>query len=180
MFIATQKVDLLALEFASVCLPGFRTEIVHSNDYFLTTTVAAHELGHSLGADHDGEGNATACNPDDLFIMTPRRKAFHPGVAYTKNPWLFSNCSVEAFKKTLENKDCVTRRPNYTEVEMDELNNLNLTQPGEEYTRDMQCQLIKGRGSVYCGIKLRKTSIKIFITQSISSTYHQYNHPWTL
>ncbi|KAK3583769.1 hypothetical protein CHS0354_022805 [Potamilus streckersoni] len=120
----------------------------------------------SLGADHDGEKSATACNPDDWFIMNPKRKAFHPHETYSKNPWLFSHCSVEAFKKTLAKKDCVTRKSNYTKAELDDLNKLDLKLPGEENTLNMQCQIIMGRGSVYCGVC---TKFKCHCAQDVCS-----------
>ncbi|KAK3575896.1 hypothetical protein CHS0354_034472 [Potamilus streckersoni] len=57
-----------------------------------------------LGADHDGEDSAIACDPNDLFIMTPKETVFSRGQPYSRNPWMFSNCSVDAFKKTLKYK----------------------------------------------------------------------------
>ncbi|KAK3579663.1 hypothetical protein CHS0354_001659, partial [Potamilus streckersoni] len=83
-----------------VCVPGKRVEIVHSDDYFKTTSTAAHELGHSLGAIHD---NSTSCKAKDTFIMSPLVAKFDPSEEYTKNPWLFTNESVQAFKTTLAN-----------------------------------------------------------------------------
>jgi hypothetical protein len=55
----------------------------------------------SLGSDHDGETDplASACSPNDLFIMAPSVSTFSPGDAYTVNPWRFSTCSVKQFKK---------------------------------------------------------------------------------
>ncbi|KAK3583763.1 hypothetical protein CHS0354_022799 [Potamilus streckersoni] len=67
---------------------------------------------HSLGADHDGENSATACKAEDFFIMGPKVKQIDPSETYTKNPWLFSNCSVESFKKTLAKKYVQTEETN--------------------------------------------------------------------
>ena len=60
---------------------------------------AAHELGHSLGAIHDGTANALACSARSNYIMTPAAGAFK---SFNNLYYLiFSNCSVNAFKYTL-------------------------------------------------------------------------------
>ncbi|KAL3856275.1 hypothetical protein ACJMK2_011049, partial [Sinanodonta woodiana] len=43
-----------------VCDKLYKVSVVETRDYFFTMSTAAHELGHNLGAEHDGEGNATA------------------------------------------------------------------------------------------------------------------------
>ncbi|KAK0064442.1 ADAM family mig-17, partial [Biomphalaria pfeifferi] len=58
----------------------------------------AHELGHSLSAEHDGDGND--CSNSDRYIMNNglNRKQT-PETKY--NPWIFSACSVKYFTKFL-------------------------------------------------------------------------------
>ncbi|KAL3861393.1 hypothetical protein ACJMK2_007428 [Sinanodonta woodiana] len=106
----------------------------------------------SLGAVHDGEGEAISCQAEDGYIMTPGIPVFDSNKLYSKNPWLFSTCSVEAFKKTLANKDCVTRKPVYNEAEIDEWNKFMNKLPGQKYTYSEQCELTFGRGYAYCGV----------------------------
>ncbi|KAL3861481.1 hypothetical protein ACJMK2_007514, partial [Sinanodonta woodiana] len=133
-----------------VCVPGYRVQIVRMGDYFWTMSSTAHELGHNLGAAHDGEGDATDCKAEDQFIMSPALPVFVEGKAYSRNPWLFSNCSVNAFKRTLRNKDCVTKTPNFATHELDEFNKFVSRLPGEKYSASVQCHLINGPGSRYC------------------------------
>ncbi|XP_055958212.1 zinc metalloproteinase-disintegrin BlatH1 [Patella vulgata] len=53
---------------------------------------AAHELGHSLDADHDSD---VGCNDNDLYLMSAR--SIHPwNVSYASRPWKLSPCSVQS------------------------------------------------------------------------------------
>ena len=65
----------------------------------------AHELGHILGAVHDGtffQGiDARSCPASSNNIMTPKVGTFFkPNAMY-----FFSECSIEAFKNTLLTPD---------------------------------------------------------------------------
>ncbi|KAL3861406.1 hypothetical protein ACJMK2_007441 [Sinanodonta woodiana] len=135
-----------------ICVPGYRVEIVHLTDYFKTTSTAAHELGHSLGAVHDGDDTARGCKAEDGFIMTPRMEDFVPYKTYSSNPWKFSTCSVEAFKRTIVRKPDLTKKPVYTQSEIDEWNKFMSRLPGQKYSPSMQCQFILGLGSSNCGV----------------------------
>ncbi|KAL3861394.1 hypothetical protein ACJMK2_007429 [Sinanodonta woodiana] len=135
-----------------VCVPGFRVQLAHLSDYFRTTSIAAHELGHSLGAVHDGEGTAIACRADDGFIMAPSLAVFDTNKEYSHNPWLFSSCSIEAFTKTLFNKPALTIKPVFNQLELDEWNKFLAKLPGQKYSPSMQCQVIVGPASTHCGV----------------------------
>ena len=66
---------------------------------------AAHELGHLLGAAHDGTVylgiDATSCPASKNNIMTPKVGSFYDANAM----YYFSSCSIEAFKNTLLTPD---------------------------------------------------------------------------
>ncbi|KAL3861405.1 hypothetical protein ACJMK2_007440 [Sinanodonta woodiana] len=135
-----------------ICVPGYRVEIVHLTDYFRTTSTAAHELGHSLGAVHDGDDTARGCKAEDGFIMAPVLEDFVPYKAYSSNPWKFSRCSVEAFKRTIVHKPDLKKKPVYTQPELDEWNKFMAKLPGQKYSPSMQCQYIVGPGSSICEV----------------------------
>ncbi|CAG2197819.1 unnamed protein product [Mytilus edulis] len=56
---------------------------------FIAATVAAHEIGHALGAVHDGENNR--CSSSSGFIMVSVSQAMRP--PNQKSPWEFSSCT---------------------------------------------------------------------------------------
>lgn len=59
-------------------------------------------LSTSLGADHDGEGTSEACDAGDEYIMAPTFADLHPDQEYNPNPWMFSKCSIDAFKTYIQ------------------------------------------------------------------------------
>ncbi|KAL3890597.1 hypothetical protein ACJMK2_002879, partial [Sinanodonta woodiana] len=136
---------------SGVCTPGEGTSIIMARDYVWTVQVATHELGHNLGAYHDGEGDATACKDEDNYIMS----TIHPRVSKDRiniaNMWIFSDCSVESFKKTLPDKDCVQSTGeiyNITEY------TTFMKKPAPYiFTPDEQCILLVGKGSRYYGFE---------------------------
>ncbi|KAK3605874.1 hypothetical protein CHS0354_017779 [Potamilus streckersoni] len=132
-----------------VCLSGIKTSVVEAGDYFVTVNAATHELGHNLGAEHDGTGDASRCRSEDLFIMSGTPLEFHPWRQYTRNPWLFSTCSVKAFKKTLPDKECVHNKS--LVYDKNEWTNFTAHQPGEVYSINEQCEFVMGHNSTYCG-----------------------------
>ncbi|KAK3585045.1 hypothetical protein CHS0354_009893 [Potamilus streckersoni] len=111
-------------------------------------------MTHTLGASHDGEGDAKDCKAEDLFIMSPIKEGPSSERPYSRNPWLFSNCSVEAFKVTLRNKICLKSPGSYFDQE--EYAKYTSKQPGEMFTVDEQCELIHGSKSSVCEIALAK------------------------
>ncbi|VDI10080.1 Hypothetical predicted protein [Mytilus galloprovincialis] len=74
--------------------------IVEDGFNFVIISVAAHELGHCLSAEHDGEGNA--CSGSDAYIMasavSPQTEA-----ATATHPWIFSTCSTSYFTTYITN-----------------------------------------------------------------------------
>ncbi|KAK3600761.1 hypothetical protein CHS0354_017054, partial [Potamilus streckersoni] len=104
----------------------------------------------SLGAVHDGEGEAAACNPEDYFLMSPEGPYICQNNTFFKNIWTFSNCSVDSFKRILKLKDCVKYRGSV--YNKDEYTNFMLNQAGDVFTPQEQCTLVFGPGSEYYGV----------------------------
>ncbi|KAL3853998.1 hypothetical protein ACJMK2_013282, partial [Sinanodonta woodiana] len=131
-----------------VCLRGKRNSIIQTDDYELTVYNAAHELGHNLGAPHDGDTDAKDCNPLDGFIMSPDIPRNKPNDLYKINRYRFSKCSVKAFKWTLQYKDCVKKKGKV--YDKDEWDVYVSKKPGEVYSAHVQCHHINGPKSVCC------------------------------
>ncbi|XP_053383936.1 A disintegrin and metalloproteinase with thrombospondin motifs 18-like [Mercenaria mercenaria] len=127
---------------------NYRVSVQEDGDYFVLTSVAAHELGHNLGADHDGDESSSACKPDDKNIMAPYITSFSSGETYSVNPWRFSTCSVKAFKDFFGRGRCFKDHGNY--YDKDEWNKHNEKLPGERFTPEQQCKLISGDNSYVC------------------------------
>ncbi|KAL3892117.1 hypothetical protein ACJMK2_004354, partial [Sinanodonta woodiana] len=86
---------------AGVCDVDQKVSLVQAGHYSRSVLLATHELGHNLGAHHDGTEEAKDCSSDDGFIMSYRSLKFNGTTPYSRNPWIFSHCSVESFKKVL-------------------------------------------------------------------------------
>lgn len=119
--------------------------VVEDHFDFSVLTSAAHELGHGLGAQHDGSGNA--CDSDDSYIMSAVSRPVQ-----NQNPWKFSTCSVNYFttfinKLNQEDKNCMTvLSPSYDPGTLKQYTSL----PGEIYDADSHCRHIVGPGSSFC------------------------------
>ncbi|CAD6191608.1 unnamed protein product [Caenorhabditis auriculariae] len=79
----------------NICQLGDSSSVVEDIGASATALIAAHELGHSLGAVHDGAGEAPDCDSNDNFLMAS-------AVSGSDRPQLFANsrtmspCSVNA------------------------------------------------------------------------------------
>ena len=120
--------------------------IVEDKFNFLMISVASHELGHSLGAAHDGTGNT--CRDNDSYIMAsvamPQSNALTAA-----NPWKFSSCSTSYFKSYIDslttNQQCLTTlSPSY---DSNFLASERQRLPGQIYDADQQCANMVGVGA---------------------------------
>ncbi|KAM7307237.1 venom metalloproteinase antarease-like TtrivMP_A [Ixodes scapularis] len=85
-----------------LCSEGSRVALVEDAPHsYSLTRIIAHELGHTLGATHDGvESERNHCSRDDGYIMAP--------FTHGSNNGHFSDCSIkeiQEFVKTIK-EDC--------------------------------------------------------------------------
>ncbi|XP_067667343.1 zinc metalloproteinase-disintegrin-like VLAIP-B [Haliotis asinina] len=145
----------------SMCNPEFSISIVEEFFEFRIVAIAAHELGHSLGARHDMDGNK--CFAFFLYIMTSRFR--FPSRSKATNPWRFSKCSIDYFRKYIEtlnsnNTNCMLTQEANTDV--NEIAGFLGDQPGQVYSPDKQCEVrFQSEDSHVCrdGHKDRYTNI---------------------
>ncbi|XP_051159242.1 venom metalloproteinase 3-like isoform X2 [Leptopilina boulardi] len=109
------------------------TAIIWDNTGFSGISVASHELGHLLGAPHDGEKNdstAKHCSVYDGYIMTYMHM--------DEKQYYFSTCSKKIMSNYLrsEGPKCIRNNPLVNEANEQMLRIL----PGKFMTIDEQCR----------------------------------------
>ncbi|CAC5377811.1 unnamed protein product [Mytilus coruscus] len=129
----------------------FSQSIVQDGFNFIIITVAAHELGHSLSAKHDGDGNS--CDVNGAYIMASSSSPQQNSKA--THPWTFSTCSTDYFTSQIdalelsgESSNCMkTLGSNFDPTA---LAPYDQSLAGQVYDADAQCVNIYGDGSNMC------------------------------
>jgi Metallo-peptidase family M12/Domain of unknown function DUF11 len=86
----------------SVCDNQNAVGLTESRNTWLDSLVAAHEMGHNLGADHDGDSQGSCPNtPSSGFLMAPV-------VSGTDD---FSQCSLTRMRQRTQHASCITNLP---------------------------------------------------------------------
>ncbi|KAK3586284.1 hypothetical protein CHS0354_000169 [Potamilus streckersoni] len=111
--------------------------------------------------------------------MSTHAPNFTPWKKYNENHWSFSRCSVASFQKTLRNKQCAYTKYVHPFEIYDEFRKILIKQPGERYTLNEQCHIIKGPGSVYCGKVINKLNSEVYcvIDYPLSSPFKLCTDP---
>lgn len=131
----------------SLCRPnGDSVSIVEDNGGFQNVGTAAHELGHSLGALHDGENNH--CQSSNRYLMATSTNETIP-VEKRINQWHFSKCSIEYFRSFISDlmskgSTCLTER--FSDAKVVDSKEM----PGQVFNPNQQCQQIWGNDSYIC------------------------------
>uniref|UniRef100_A0AAY4BUS6 ADAM metallopeptidase with thrombospondin type 1 motif 2 n=1 Tax=Denticeps clupeoides TaxID=299321 RepID=A0AAY4BUS6_9TELE len=121
-----------------MCHP-VRSCTLNHEDGFSSAFVVAHETGHVLGMEHDGEGNECGDEVPMGSIMAPLVQA-----AFHRFHW--SRCSQEELRRFLNAYDCLRDDPfdhEWTEVGRPGL-------PGLHYSMNDQCRFDFGMGYMMC------------------------------
>ncbi|XP_052079309.1 uncharacterized protein LOC127717627 [Mytilus californianus] len=122
--------------------------IVEEDFNFISQTIAAHELAHSLRAVHDELDNT--CLLASHNIMAAVSQAISGSTS--TNPWKFSSCSGQEIDTRINEIESSGNNCLLTKVSNNH-NSLNsyLTQSiGQSYTADQQCQMAFGDSSFVC------------------------------
>ncbi|XP_048245861.1 A disintegrin and metalloproteinase with thrombospondin motifs 16-like isoform X7 [Haliotis rufescens] len=113
--------------------------------------VAAHEVGHSMGAHHDGEGNFCFTFDGDNFIMNSGYDEHHP--LFNNDEFVFSTCSATYFKNHVDNllntgsaesKKCLLEK-----LQPSSVPDISGEMPGQLYDPDTQCKMAFGEKSYF-------------------------------
>ncbi|XP_070200703.1 uncharacterized protein [Littorina saxatilis] len=126
---------------------GTSISVVEDHGGFQSEGTATHELGHSMGAEHDGDGNE--CSSADRYVMAGNA---HEQTEATKaNPWLFSPCSVAYFKQLIHDliRDGYESTCLLARVTADGVPTVSGL-PGQLAGPDVQCRQIYGAQSYLC------------------------------
>ncbi|XP_019730093.1 A disintegrin and metalloproteinase with thrombospondin motifs 3 isoform X4 [Hippocampus comes] len=119
-----------------MCHP-LRSCTLNHEDGFSSAFVVAHETGHVLGMEHDGQGNRCADETSMGSIMAPLVQA-----AFHRYHW--SRCSKQELSRYIHSYDCLLDDP--FEHKWPKLPEL----PGINYSMDEQCRFDFGVGYKMC------------------------------
>ncbi|XP_038155069.1 A disintegrin and metalloproteinase with thrombospondin motifs 2-like isoform X2 [Cyprinodon tularosa] len=125
-----------------MCHP-VRSCTLNHEDGFSSAFVVAHETGHVLGMEHDGQGNRCGDEVPMGSIMAPLVQA-----AFHKFQW--SRCSMQELGRFLHSYDCLRDDPfDHNWPSLPQL-------PGLHYSMNEQCRFDFGVGYTMCIAQLQK------------------------
>ncbi|XP_067950621.1 A disintegrin and metalloproteinase with thrombospondin motifs like [Watersipora subatra] len=119
-----------------------KTGLAEDHGAFDGTKTVAHEMGHILGMNHDGDGpsnrgapGANTCRFSDNFIMGQ--------TAPVTNQYIWSSCSVNQLRwmTSQSQASCLLSKPSYNQY------GLVSKLPGKEISINNQCKLLYGSSS---------------------------------
>ncbi|XP_028397063.1 A disintegrin and metalloproteinase with thrombospondin motifs 3-like isoform X2 [Dendronephthya gigantea] len=138
----TRKVFGTAAGYAPVrgmCHPT-KSCTLNQEDGFPSAFIIAHESGHSLGMEHDGEKNRCSSVTSHGSIMAPL-------VQSRLNRFMWSSCSRKELMGSIRNFPCLNDKPG--KKHEDDLPYLH-RYPGVHYSVDDQCLFDFGKGYSFC------------------------------
>ncbi|CAB1320066.1 unnamed protein product, partial [Coregonus sp. 'balchen'] len=123
---------------SGMCQPHRSCNINEDSGLPVAFTIA-HELGHSFGIHHDGQGNDCEMDGRHPFIMSRQ-------LMYDTSPLTWSSCSKDYITRFLDRGwgFCLDDRPSKKDL------TTPLARLGVRYTTQHQCQLQYGPNATYC------------------------------
>ncbi|XP_017267700.1 A disintegrin and metalloproteinase with thrombospondin motifs 12 [Kryptolebias marmoratus] len=134
-----QPCETLGLSHLSgMCQPHRSCNINEDSGLPVAFTVA-HEMGHSFGIQHDGQGNDCELEGRPPFIMSRQ-------LMYDSSPLTWSSCSKDYITRFLDRGwgFCLDDRPSKRDL------TTPLARLGVRYTTHHQCQLQYGPNATFC------------------------------
>ncbi|XP_028269800.1 A disintegrin and metalloproteinase with thrombospondin motifs 12-like [Parambassis ranga] len=123
---------------SGMCQPHRSCNINEDSGLPVAFTIA-HEMGHSFGIHHDGQGNDCELEGRHPFIMSRQ-------LMYDSSPLTWSSCSKEYITRFLDRGwgFCLDDRPSKRDL------TTPLARLGVRYTTHHQCQLQYGQNATFC------------------------------
>ncbi|XP_026096265.1 A disintegrin and metalloproteinase with thrombospondin motifs 12 [Carassius auratus] len=134
-----QPCETLGLSHLSGMCQSHRSCNINEDSGLPVAFTIAHELGHSFGIHHDGQGNDCELVGRHPFIMS---RQLH----YDSSPLTWSSCSKEYITRFLDRGwgFCLDDRPSKRDLSSP------MATPGVRYTPQHQCQLQYGPNATIC------------------------------
>ncbi|CAJ0929638.1 unnamed protein product, partial [Mesorhabditis belari] len=135
---------------AALCKGGESSSVVEDAGAMATAIIAAHELGHNLGAAHDNS-NSTECNQSLTYLMAPSVSTKVDDDRFF-NIRRFSPCSLENIHTYLNSSNAhCARKKGRLSIKSKKVSALPMDSfPGERFSATQQCQAAFGKGYGLC------------------------------
>ncbi|KIH63622.1 reprolysin family zinc metalloprotease [Ancylostoma duodenale] len=131
----------------NICQPGDSASIVEDVGAAATALIAAHELGHSLGAFHDGNPQSQECPSSSNFLMAVTVSGTEDFERFS-NSRVMSPCSIRSIEKNLKSPlaKCIWKPNSKTHKVLKKFSDPRemMRTPGELIGLRQQCQITFG------------------------------------
>ncbi|RCN35305.1 reprolysin family zinc metalloprotease [Ancylostoma caninum] len=131
----------------NICQPGDSASIVEDVGAAATALIAAHELGHSLGAFHDGNPQSQECPSSANFLMAVTVSGTEDFERFS-NSRVMSPCSIKSIEKNLKSPlaKCIWKPNSKSHKVLKKFSDPRemMRTPGELIGLRQQCQITFG------------------------------------